>query len=267
LGILAFVLIEAHQPAPMMPVYLFRSRNFGGANLLTLLLYAALSGALFFVPFNLIQVQAYSPLQAGAALLPFVIIVFLLSRWAGGLVTRYGSRLPLTVGPVVAAFGLLLFAVPNIGGTYWKTFFPAALVLGLGMSISVAPLTTTVMGSVTQDQSGAASGINNAVARLAGLLAIALLGIAMQSAFDVQLSRRLDAARLPAPFQATVQQQRSKLAAIEIPSSVDNQTRHQVHQIVDESFVAAFRRVLLACAILAAVSGVVAAFTISHRQA
>ena len=266
LGIVVFVVIEAHQRAPMMPVHLFRSKNFRGANLLTLLLYAALSGALFFVPFNLIQVQAYSPLQAGAALLPFVFIMFFLSRWAGGLVTRYGSRLPLTVGPFIAALGLLLFAVPNIGGIYWKTFFPAALVLGLGMTISVAPLTTTVMDSVSEDQSGAASGINNAVARLAGLLAIAMLGIAMQSAFDAQLNKRLTAARLPRPLQAAVQQQRSKLAAIEIPSSVESETRQQVRHMVDESFVAAFRRVLLTCAALAVISGVAAAGTISRRR-
>jgi len=265
LGMVVFVLIEANQRAPMMPVYLFRSKNFSGANLLTLLLYAALSGALFFVPFNLIQVQAYSPLQAGAALLPFVFIMFFLSPGAGGLVTRYGSRLPLTIGPLIAALGFLLFAVPNIGGSYWKTFFPAALVLGLGMAISVAPLTTTVMGSVSQDQSGAASGINN-VARLAGLLAIALLGLAMQSAFDAQLNQRLDAARLPAPLHATVQQQRSKLAAIEIPASVENDFRHQVQHIVDQSFVAAFRQVLLSCAALAAISGLAGALTISHGQ-
>jgi EmrB/QacA subfamily drug resistance transporter len=265
-GIVVFVIIEANQRAPIVPVYLFRSKNFRGANILTLLLYAALSGALFFVPFNLIQVQGYSPLQAGAALLPFVLIMFFLSRWAASLVTRYGSRLPLTVGPLITALGLLLYSVPNIGGSYWKTFFPAALVLGLGMATSVAPLTTTIMSSVSQDQSGAASGINNAVARLAGLLAIALLGLTMQSAFAAQLNHHLGAARLPAPLQAAVQQQRSNLAAIEISSSVENGFRHQVQQIVDESFVAAFRRVLLSCAALAAISGLVAALTISHRQ-
>lgn len=149
---------------------------------------------------------------------------------------------------------------------YWKTFFPAASVLGLGMAITVSPLTTTVMGSVSQEQSGAASGINNAVARLAGLLAIALLGLAMQSAFDAQLNQHLGAARLPAPLQATVQQQRGKLAAMEIPSSVENGFRMQVQHIVDESFVAAFRCVLLSCAALAVISGLAPALTISYGQ-
>ncbi len=154
IGLVLFVFVEAKQPAPMMPLDVFHSRNFVGANLLTLLLYAALSGALFFVPFNFIQVQGYSPIAAGSALLPFVFIMFFLSRWAGGLVARYGSRLPLFAGPVIAALGFVLFAIPQIGGSYWKTFFPAVCILGVGMAISVAPLTTTVMNSVTQRRSG-----------------------------------------------------------------------------------------------------------------
>jgi EmrB/QacA subfamily drug resistance transporter len=172
-----FVRAQARAAAPMVPLSLFRSSTFAGANLLTLFLYGALSGALFFLPLNLIQIQGYSATGAGAALLPFVLILFVLSRWAGGLVDRSGVRLPLTVGPVITALGFILFALPGVGGTYWLTVFPAAVALGLGMAISVAPLTTSVMNAVDEANAGTASGINNAVSRLATLLAIAFFGI------------------------------------------------------------------------------------------
>ncbi|WP_420996443.1 MFS transporter [Cupriavidus sp. 30B13] len=255
-GVLALALfarVEARAANPVMPPALFRSRAFLGANLLTLLLYAALGGGLFFFPLNLIQVQGYSPTGAGAALLPFILLMFLLSGWAGGLADRHGARRPLIVGPLVAAAGFALFALPGAGGSYWTTFFPAVAVLGAGMSISVAPLTTTVMNAVPPGTAGTASGINNAAARVATLLAIAGLGIVMAGVFGHRLERALARpGAVPPQLALAVQAQRGRLAAIAIPPAADAQAARHVRQAVDEAFVAGFRAVMLLSALLAA---------------
>src|SRR5213596_2054094 len=209
-----FLFVEARISQPMLPLALFRVRIFTGANLLTFLLYAALGGTLFFLPLNLIQVQHYSATAAGAALLPFILIISFLSRWSGGLIVSYGAKLPLIVGPLIASLGFALFMLPNVGGNYWTNFFPPIAILGLGMAISVAPLTTTVMNSVSQNRAGIASGVNNAVVRTAGLLAIAVLGIVMLHVFNDRLDQRIVEMKLPASVSQSLQSQRTKLAAI-----------------------------------------------------
>ena len=253
-----FIFVEARRRHPMLPLSLFRSRNFTGANLLTLFLYAALAGTLFFLPLNLIQVQGYSATAAGAATLPFILIMFGLSRWSGGLVKRYGSRLPLTIGPIVAAGGFALFVRTGVGGSYWTTFFPAVVVLGLGMAISVAPLTTTVMNSVKESRAGVASGVNNAVSRTAGLLAIAVLGLIMFHAFNRCLDERLNQIGVPQEVRTALGDQRMRLAAAEIPTTVDETTRQVIDQAIDECFVSGFRRVMVVGAALALASSLTA---------
>ncbi|MFN2577689.1 MAG: MFS transporter [Pyrinomonadaceae bacterium] len=264
---LVFVFVEARLRSPMMPLTLFRSRDFAGANLLTLFLYAALAGTLFFLPLNLIQVQKYSATAAGAATLPFILLMFGLSRWSGGLVKRYGSRLPLVVGPIIAAVGFALFIRPGVGGSYLTGFLPAIVVLGLGMAISVAPLTTTVMNSVRESRAGIASGINNAVSRAAGLLSIAVLGLIMFHAFNSCLDRRLNQIGVTSQVRQVLNDQRMKLAAADVPGSIDEGTRANIKQAIDECFVSGFRRVMLCGAALAFASSLMAWLLIRSRKA
>jgi EmrB/QacA subfamily drug resistance transporter len=264
-ALLAFVVVEWRGKTPMLPLALFRNRNFAGANLLTLWLYAALGGGLFFLPLNLIQVQGYSATAAGAALLPFVLIMFVLSRWAGRLVDQVGPRRPLIIGPLIAAAGFAGLALPSTGGSYWSSFLPAIAVLGLGMAVTVAPLTTTVMNAVGPDAAGTASGVNNAVSRVAALLAIAIFGGVMAWAFESALDESLRAAKLPDGLVNEVLAQRSRLAAVELPGGIDPAYEAAIQRAVAEAFVAGFRWVMAISAALAVASAVAAALLIAGR--
>jgi EmrB/QacA subfamily drug resistance transporter len=261
-ALIGFMLVEAAVTSPMLPLALFASRSFAGANLVTLFLYAAIGIFFFLFPLDLIQVQGYSTTATGAAIFPMILLLFFLSRWSGGLIARYGARGPLVIGPVVAALGFVLFAVPSVGDTYWREFFPAVMVLGFGMAITVAPLTTVVMNSISPDRVGTASGINNAVARVSGVLAIAVLGIVMFKAFASRLDSSLVRFSLPPALLEQLQGNEIKLAGMQVPAGLDPSAKAAVEAAIGEAFVFGFRIVMLTCAGLSLASAAVGWFMI-----
>ena len=260
-----FVLSERRAKTPMMPLGLFASRVFRVANLYTLFLYAALGGALYFVPYLLVDVQGYSPTAAGGALLPFVLLMFLLSRWSGGLVAHIGARIPLVVGAVLAGLGFIAFALPGIGGSYWTTYFPAALLLGLGGACFVAPLTTIVFDAVPNEQSGVASGVNNAVARLAGLIAVAAFGIILAGIFNVGFDARMAGHHLSPQTIRLVDGDRAKLYAGSVPAGIPQADRPQLALAIHEEYLAGVRGVMTASALVCWIAAVIALFALDGR--
>jgi MFS family permease len=247
--LILFALQERRSPAPMVPLELFRSRNFAGINVLTLLLYGALDGALFFLPFLLIQAHGYSATAAGAVYLPFTLILALLSRWSGGLADRFGTRAPLVVGPVIAGAGFALLG--GIAGTadYWIFLIPM-IVLGLGFAITVAPLTTAVMNGVPERQIGIASGINNAVASIASLLFVAVLGTIALGSFGRSLDRHLTATAPSSEIRVAVASSREALAPPTLPTNMSTQDRNTTRLLVTESYVETIRLIMLIAAAL-----------------
>jgi MFS family permease len=206
----------------------------------------------------LIQIQGYSATAAGAALLPFILLFSLLSRWAGGLVDRWGPKKPLFVGPLIVGLAFVLLALPGQGGNYWTTFFPGIVLLGLGMATSVAPLTTVVMTSVGADRAGVASGANNAVARVAALLAIAIFGVVMLHAFNSALDRRLDRLELSPETRRQLDNDHAKLAAMDPPSTLNPAAATSVRRTIADSFIGGFRLVLTFAAALAVLGALIA---------
>ena len=266
LVLLLFLIVESKLESPMMPLSLFKSKTFSGANILTFFIYSALSGALFFFPFNLIQVQGYTATEAGASLLPLIISISLLSRWSGGLMDKYGAKLPLAFGSFVVAVGYFMLMIPDVGGSYWTTFFPGILILGIGMGIIVAPLTTAVMGSVGEGHSGLASGVNNAIARTAGLIAIAVIGIVVMNIFSHDLDKNLGSISLTDKEISQIESGKIDLAAMDIPESVDATTASFIKSAISDSFVSAFQVAMLISVILALAGSATAYFSMSSKS-
>jgi EmrB/QacA subfamily drug resistance transporter len=262
----AFVAVERRTKHPMVPLGLFEIRTFAAANLLTLFLYAALAGLFFFFPFELIQARGYSPAAAGMAALPLVVIMSVLSRRTGMLADRHGPRPFLIAGPAIAAIGFVLFAVLPASGSYAVSVLPPLCVLGLGMAITVAPLTAAVLNSVGRDDTGAASGINNAVARVAGLLAIAVFGIAAAGTFNRALDRRLDAAKVSPETRRVLEPERARLGAMKAPRGVPAEEASAIEEAVPASLDAAFREVAWICAALALLAAGCAAWGVSPKR-
>lgn len=257
----AFIAVERFSAAPMMPLGLFRARTFSGVNVLTLLLYGALGGAFFFLPFLLIQVHGYSATATGAMFLPFTLILGVLSRWSGGLVDRVGARGPLVLGPAIAGAGFALLAAVSGDGRYWMLLTPM-IVLGLGMAITVAPLTTTVVNAVPARQTGLASGINNAVASVAGLLAIALLGTIALITLNGALDRKLASSTFLPEVSQVIDEARGGFVMPRMPENLTAEDRQAAQVTIQTVYADTIRLVLFIAAGLALAGALAAALTI-----
>jgi EmrB/QacA subfamily drug resistance transporter len=260
-----FLWREQRFHAPMLPLRLFRSPVFSGANAMTFLLYAALSGTLFFLPFNLIQVQGYSATQAGAAFLPFSLVMGLGSTFAGDRIREGDPRRLLTTGPLIAALGFVALAIPGQDAGYVSGFLPGILLVGVGMTLAVAPLTTVVMSSVGAVESGLASGVNNTAARVAGTVAIAALTAVAAWHFGGALPGELQARDVPPRLAGELAQRASRLAELEAPDGTPAPVAVAVSGAVASAYVETFRVLALICAALAAASGAIAWFSMGRQ--
>jgi EmrB/QacA subfamily drug resistance transporter len=259
--LIAFVWIEHKSASPMMPLQLFSSRQFSGVNLLTLLLYGALAGTFFFVPFLIIQVHGYSAAAAGAIFVPFAVILGALSKWSGGLMDRFGARWPLIIGPTIAGVALLLFALLSEDGRYFSFLLPM-VVLAFGMAITIAPLTTTVLNAVKEEQTGVASGINNAAASVAGLLVIAVMGTVALRVLDLEIDAHLRMAQPSLEVRREVDAARSGFVMPQPGPQMSAPERASLQQISKASFAGTIYFVLLVMAALAFASASVAVLMI-----
>lgn len=241
--LVAFVIFESKSPHPIMPLHLFKNATFSGTNLLTFFLYAGLGAGMLFLSLNLVQVQGYSQLQSGLTFLPFTILMICFARFAGSLADKIGSKLFLITGPVIAGTGLLVLSLikqTNGPADYWTTFFPGILVLGLGMSFTVAPLTATVMASVSDHFSGTASGVNNAMTRISGVFANAIFGALAVLFFTGALQKQLHSIHLNPKQQQEVLAQAADLGNAKVPAVVEQSLKPQIATGYHQGFIHAY---------------------------
>ena len=264
----AFVWIEGHSDHPMMPLNLFRSRTFTGANTLTLLLYGAVNSVLFFLPLSLIQVQRYSAAAVGFALLPMTVFMVVLSFVMSRVIDRFGPRLPLIFGPLLISLSFVMLAAlqPQSGqNTYWTTLFPAICLLGIGMGVTLAPLTTAVMASVDEHHAGMASGLNNTVSRSAQVLAIAVMGGIVLALFEQTLLSDPVVTALPSDARALLSTEAVKLAETSLPAALSPLERARLQDLIRQSFSDTINVVMWIAAGLSLLSGVLAALLIERE--
>lgn len=266
----AFFWLESRSAHPMMPLKLFASRQFSGTNLLTFFLYGGLGAGMLFLSLNTIQIQGYTQLQSGLTLLPFTFIMIALSRLAGKLSDKYGPRLFLTAGPLISSVGLLLLSFVGLTGgpaTYWKTFLPGIAVFAIGMSMTVAPLTATVMSSVSTEFSGIASGVNNAMTRLANVFSNAILGGLAVLYFIGALNSNIASLKLAPTQQQAVMTQAPNLGDAKVPASItDAGQKASVQKAYKESFVVAYDRIMRIASGLAMLGGIIGWITIRNKK-
>jgi EmrB/QacA subfamily drug resistance transporter len=261
----AFLAWERRSPEPMMPLHLFKVRNFAVGNLTTFTLYGGLGVATFFLVLFIQQVGGYTPIQAGLSLLPITIIIFALSRRFGSLADRFGPRLFMSGGPIVAGIGLLALMRTGASADYVTTILPGVVIFGLGMAATVAPLTATVLSSVEQGHSGLASGVNNAIARVAGLIAIAALGAVVAGSFQSRLDQHLAKSGLGQTAQVVFERARTRPLVIDV-SGLRGSERRRVRAAELDASVYAFRLGMGISAALAVLGGLVALVGIENPR-
>ncbi len=255
-AIILFVLIELRQSEPLVPLHIFRNPLVAGANTVTFFLYFALNGVIFFLVLNFQQVQGYSPAMAGIGLLPPIVLITFLAGPAGALSDRIGPRRQMVSGPVIVALGIALLTIGGTEASYFRHFLPGLILFGIGMALVIAPLTKSAL-SVESQFSGSASGVNNALSRIAALMAVAILGAIVISTFTARLNDVISTSSLTQEEHRQILSQSDRLGGIIIPDTFDETTRLLARNAIRESFIFGFRRAMGVCTALALIAALV----------